>query len=302
MGVTTVHDFVVPSYLRAFQSLHTAGRLHLRAVVTPYVEFLDAMERAGLETGWGDDTLRLGGVKVFADGSIGGHTAALRRPYADQPHSQGKLNWTDAQLRSHVDQAIRAGLQPSVHAIGDAAIDQVLDAYERVPAARRRRLRPRIEHFEIHHPDQVERARDLGVVLSMQPNFVGTWSDRGGMYHLRFGDDRYRRNNEFARILRAGATLAFGSDCMPFDPWWGLECALRPPHAGQRLPLPQALHAYTHGAAYGLRLDGHRGSLRPGHAADLLLLDGDWRRSGGVAATRVRAAWIGGRPVHGRPA
>jgi len=301
VGVTTVHDFVVPGYLRAYQAVQRQGRLKIRVQATPYVETLHAWTQTGLETGFGDGHLRTGGVKLFADGTIGGHTAALRKPYGDRPDDHGKLNWTDAQLQHHVDAAAHAGLQPSIHAIGDAAIDQVLGAYARVPAAQRRRLRPRIEHFEVHSRDQVERARELGVILSMQPNFVGAWSRLGALYHQRFGDDRYKRNNEFRTIRRTRAHLAFGSDCMPFDPWWGLESVVRAPHAGQRLPIEDALRAYTLGSAYGLGLEAHRGSLGPGKDADFLLVEGDWKRPGGLARTRVRATVIGGKTVQGRP-
>lgn len=299
LGVTTVHDFVTPTYFRAFQTMHRAGRLKIRAQATPYVESLPSLVDAGVETGLGDDRLWVGGVKVFADGSLGGHTAALREPYGDH-EGHGKLNWTDAQLRAHVDAAGAAGLQPSIHAIGDAAIDQVLDAYSRLKAPVRRRLRPRIEHFEVHHPDQVERARDLGVVLSMQPNFVGTWSAKGGMYEDRLGHGRYRRTNEFRALLAKGASLAFGSDCMPFDPWWGLESAVRAPHAAQRLTPEAALWQYTAGSAYGLRHEATLGRLAPGHKADLVVVRGDWRRKGGLAKTRVAATMVSGRVVSGR--
>jgi predicted amidohydrolase YtcJ len=300
LGVTTIHDFVVPGYLRAFQAVAAAGRLRIRVQATPYVETLDAWSQTGIETGFGGGHLRAGGVKLFADGTIGGHTAALRQPYGDEPTNQGRLNWSDAQLGGHVETAARAGLQPSIHAIGDAAIDQVLAAYARLEAGRRRRLRPRIEHFEVHDRDQVDRARDLGVVLSMQPNFVGAWSRRGHLYHQRFGDDRYRRNNEFRSIRRLGARLAFGSDCMPFDPWWGLESVVRAPHPAQRLPLEEALSAYTLGSAYGLGREDELGSLEPGKRADFLVVQGEWQRPGGLSGTHVRATVVGGRTEHGR--
>ncbi len=301
LGVTTVHDFVIPHYLAAYRRLRRLGRLRLRAQLTPYIEYLPRLLDGRLWRGPADDHLWLGGVKTFTDGSIGGHTAALRKPYADDASNRGRLNWEEKKLTARVTRAARAGLQPSLHAIGDAAIDQVLAVYRRIPPRQRGRLRPRIEHFEIHTRDHVETARGLGIVLSMQPNFVGEWSLPGGLYDHRFGDARAHRNNQFRRILAAGARLAFGSDCMPLDPWWGLEAVARAPHPGQRLPIEAALRAYTGGSAAGLRREGELGVLRKGALADLVVVRGDWRRRGGLARTRVLATMVGGRWVHGKP-
>lgn len=294
LGVTGVHDFVVRAYLRGYAAAHRAGALRLRVRATPYVESLDALVRTGLPTGFGDDQLQLGGVKVFADGSLGGHTAALGQAYEDAPGDRGRLNWGDATLRGFVEAAVGADLQPSIHAIGDAAIDQVLGAYEQVPAAARRRLRPRIEHFELHTAEHVRRARRLGVVLSMQPNFVGEWSRPGGLYAKRLGRRRCVRNNEFRRIVDAGARLAFGSDCMPLDPWFGLHGCVHAPYPGQRLRLEEALRAYTAGSAWGLGWERTTGALRPGLRADLALVAADWKRADGIRNARVEATMVDG--------
>lgn len=296
LGVTTVHDFVIPNYLAAFARLRRRGRLRLRVCASVH-----AGDLPSARTPVADDRLWLAGVKAFADGSLGGHTAALHRAYADQPGNRGRLNWSDAALGRLVRAAARAGRRPSLHAIGDRAIDQVLNAYETLAPARRVRLRPRLEHFEVHTDEQVERARALGVVVSMQPNFVGEWSRRGGLYHRRFGDDRYRRNNEFRRIRDAGAHLAFGSDCMPFDPWWGLDAVVHAPHAGQRLGLEEALHAYTAGSAYGVGREKELGRLTPGRRADLVVVRRlRAGRPGELARTRVDATLVEGRWVEGR--
>lgn len=299
LGLTTVHDFVTAQYFRAYQTLHRRGRLKLRVHATPYMESLDALEATGVETGLGDARLRHGGVKAFTDGSLGAHTAALHKPYHDEPEARGQLNYATADLRSNVDRAARAGLQPSLHAIGDAAITQVLDAFARLPAGQRRNLRPRIEHFEVHSRDHVERARELGVVLSMQPNFVGEWNLPGGMYEKRLGSPRFKHLNEFNRIRKAGVALSFGSDCMPLDPWFGLQGAVSAPHASQRLTVNQAIFAYTMGSAYGIRREQDLGSLEPGKRADLVVAEGDWRQKGGVAATKVRATVVNGRLEYG---
>lgn len=294
LGVTSVHDFVVPSYLAAFRRLDHLGQLRLRVVATPYAE--SPQHPRPFDSSPFADTprLRRGGVKAFADGSLGGHTAALRQPYSDARETPGTLNWTPAQLAALLQASAREGRTPSLHAIGDAAIDQVLAAYRRLPRAKARFLRPRVEHFELHHPEHLEQARDQGLVLSMQPNFVGEWSLPGGMYHARLGPRRYRRNNEFREILRAGCRLAFGSDCMPFDPWFGLESVVHAPHLRQRLPIEDALRAYTLGSAFGLGLEADAGSLAPGKRADLVVLRGDWSRRGGMGATRVDRVMVDG--------
>ncbi|HLE47520.1 MAG TPA: amidohydrolase family protein, partial [Candidatus Thermoplasmatota archaeon] len=230
LGVTTVHDFVVPSYLRAFEALHRQGRLRIRAHVSLYVEYLDALAAAGVAGGLGDDRLRLHGVKLFADGSLGGHTAALTEPYADAPADRGRLNFTDAALSERVRTSRSAGLVPSIHAIGDAAIAQAARSLRGVGDAR---LRARIEHFELHTPETVEALVDSNVVASMQPNFVGEWNRPGGLYETRLGSPRYRRINQFKELQRAGVRLAFGSDCMPFDPWFGIAGCVGAPYPSQ---------------------------------------------------------------------
>jgi predicted amidohydrolase YtcJ len=296
LGVTTVHDFVVPTYLRAYQELHRRGRLRIRAHVTPYIEYLDQLSGLGLQTGWGDDRLRLGGVKLFGDGSLGGHTAALRSPYRDEPQNQGKLNWTDAQLQEKIGLAHRSGLQVSAHAIGDAAIDQVVAAYRRLgPSARG--ARHRIEHFELHHAEHHEALRDLGVVASMQPNFVGEWSKGGGMYDARLGQ-RHRRNNEFERLRKTGVRLAFGSDCMPFDPWFGLRACTHAPYRPQRLTAIHALQAYTRGGAWSLHREHDLGALRTGAWADFVIVNWKDPQTTDLSKTKVRATFVGGRQEH----
>jgi predicted amidohydrolase YtcJ len=299
LGVTTVHDFVVPAYLRAYQQLHRHGRLRIRAHVTPYVEYLDPITTLGLQTGWGDDRLRLGGIKLFADGSLGGHTAALRSPYADQPDHQGRLIWPRPDLHDRIRRAHAGGLQVSAHAIGDAAIDEVLSAYRDLgPSARARRHR--VEHFELHAPEHHQMMRDLGAIASMQPNFVGQWSKRGGMYDTRLGK-RHRRNNEFERLRRDGVRLAFGSDCMPFDPWFGLAACTSAPYGAQRMRLTHAIEAYTRGSAFGLHREGDLGILKKGAFADMVLVDWQDARPKDLARTTVLTTWVDGRIEHQAP-
>lgn len=291
LGITTVHDFVVPGYVGAYQRLREAGRLKLRAHVSLYIESLDALEAAGIRTGWGDDRLRLSGVKLFADGSLGGHTAALHAPYKDTPDSTGRLNFEPRQLNGLIERADRAGLRVSAHAIGDRAIDEVASALR----GRSRRLRHRIEHYELHTDASEEILSHERVVASMQPNFVGAWNRRGGLYEQRIGT-RARRANEFRRLQKAQIAVAFGSDCMPLDPWFGLESCTRAPHAFQRLPFEEALRCYTAAGADALG-ETDVGRLRVGSHADFVLVRLDPRRP---SAAEVRATFAGGVEAYRR--
>lgn len=289
LGVTTVHDFVVPNYLRAYQRLHARGRLGIRAHLSLYVEYLDGLERAGLGAGWGDDRLRLHGIKLFGDGSLGGHTAALHEPYHDTA-GRGKLNWTDAALGDAFRRAHASDLHISAHAIGDAAVDQIARTFRSLKGTRRHR----IEHYELHTDESIDILRRHHLVASMQPNFVGEWSRPGGMYHKRLGTSRNRHNNEFKRLLKEGIALAFGSDCMPFDPWFGLESCVKAPFSAQRLSFDEALAAYTRGSAWGIGRERDLGVLKPGFLADLNVVALDPRKP---SKTRVLETYVGGRRV-----
>ncbi len=298
-GITSVHDFVHPMYFRGWQTLHRRGKLRLKVTATPYVQAMEGMLDLGLETRFGAPPLRLGGVKLFADGSIGAHTAALTKEYGDDGGNLGRLNYTEEQLQEIFDQAQDGGLQISVHAIGDAAIDQVLERMELLPKKDRERLRHRIEHFEMGRQEHWQKANDLGLVVSMQPNFLGgDWSEKDGMYSDRFGDKRYKETNQLRKMYDDGIPIAFGSDCMPLDPWFGLEQTVNAPFPAQRLKIEEALECYTKNAAFGIHADKDRGVLEKGRAADLIVVEGDWKKEGGIAATKVHATAIDGQWVH----
>jgi predicted amidohydrolase YtcJ len=255
--------------------------------------------------------LRDGGLKVFLDGSLGGRSAALREPYLDapadlssdcgglahappeeqarrgsrfgcvgHPHPQGTLNWSDADVRRLFARAHDAGVQVHAHAIGDGAIDQGLAFFGELAAREDvegrgwngNALRHRFEHFEIAHDGQVARTAELRIVSSSQPNFVGTWSAHGGMYHGRLGE-RFRLNNRFQAMKRAGLHVAFGSDGMPFGPLVGIQAAVSHPEPEQRMALREALWHYTAASAWSLHWESEIGTLAPGSFADLVVLD-----------------------------
>ncbi|HEV8594768.1 MAG TPA: amidohydrolase [Thermoplasmata archaeon] len=297
LGITAVHDVVGATHVRAYQELRRQDRLELRAYLMPYAELLDSYLAAGLRTGFGDDWLRLGALKVFADGSFGARTAALFDPYDDEPRATGQLIQSPKELTSLLAKAHGAGFQLAVHAIGDRGVDVVIEAFSRVlDREPRDDHRHRIEHAELFPEDGLERTKAMGLVASMQPNFVARWSQPGGLYERRLGQSRLSRNNPYREILDAGIPLAFGSDGMPYGPLYGIAGAARAPWDGQRITASEALRAYTCGGAFAGFAESDVGSLLPGRCADFVVLSADPRREPDPS---VVATVVGGRVVHG---
>lgn len=297
LGVTSVHDIIKPSYLRAYQGLRARGALKLRVYLNPKVEHAKELIKAGLQTGFGDGWLRLGAVKLFADGSIGAGNAALGEPYLDRK-GRGQLNYSDEELFRIVKEARQAGWQVMAHAIGDRAIESTLRVYER--AGVRSQDRYRIEHLELPTEQHLERAARLGIVASMQPNFVN-WSKPGNMYEARLGGERTSRASPHRLVLDAEIRLACGSDCMPLGPLFGIHQAVNAPHPAQRLTVEEALRWYTQGGAYASFEEGLKGSLAPGKLADLVVLSADpFKHPQEIENIQVEMTFVGGELVFSR--
>jgi len=289
-GVTMVHDMVRRSKApQVYRDLDLRGELTLRVRINYWADHLDSLIDAGLRTNHGSDMVRTGAVKSYTDGTFGGRTAKLHEPYADDADETGTWVLDPDEIRDLAARADDHGFQVTLHAIGDAAIDAVLDAYEGTddPEA----ARHRIEHSELASDDAIERMADLGVVASMQPNFH-KWGFEDGLYDARLGDRRTDANR-LPAYLDAGAPLAFGSDCMPLDPLLGVHYAVNAPSEGQSLGVTEALRAYTAGAAYAGFDEDRLGTLEAGTRADFVLLDeSPWEQPGridevGVALTAV---------------
>jgi predicted amidohydrolase YtcJ len=288
MGLTGVHDFDRREAFMALQSLHAQGRLKLRVTKNIPVESLEDAARIGLRTGFGDDWLRIGSVKAFMDGALGPRTAAMFQPYAGEPENRGILNMDGEGLFEHARLAADTGLGMTVHAIGDRAVHEVLDAYEQLRAYESQQglpaLRHRIEHVQVVHPDDAARLARLQVVASMQP--IHATSDMP--VAERYWGERCALAYAWRTQLDRGATLAFGSDA-PVEspnPFWGLHAAVTrrradgsPGAAGwhpeQRLTFSEALAAYTIGPAFAAYMEDRLGRLAPGHLADMIVLEQD---------------------------
>ena len=299
LGITSVHDIVDDRHMRAYQRLRRQGRLAIRAYLCPYDDLLDPLTAAGMQTGFGDEWLRLGPIKVFADGSLGARTAALHHAYEDA-RGNGQLNRPPRDLTALLAKAHRAGLQLAVHAIGDRAIDATVGAFERIlDRDPRDDHRHRIEHFELPTDEALSRMKELGLVASMQPNFVARWSGPGGLYERRLGGDRLRRNNPFRLVRRRRIPLAFGSDGMPYGPLYGLGGAVAAPFESQRLTMVDAIRSYTAEGAYAAFAESEVGTLAVGKLADFVVLSGDPREAD-PRTVAVEATIVGGDVVFRR--
>ena len=217
---------------------------------------------------------RVGG-DIFIDGSFGSHTAALSEPYYDKPSTCGTLFFDQETINDFVEQAHRNGIQVSVHAIGDRAIDQILNAYEKVmkkyPDIY---LRHRIEHFELPTDDQIERASKLDVILSVQPAYEYYWGELGGMYAYRLGNKRRNNTNPFRKYIESNITITGGSDChvTPCNPLLGIHSAVNHPIEKYALTVDEAVRMFTINGAIAVNDIKNKGSLEANKLADFVVL------------------------------
>jgi hypothetical protein len=242
-----------------------------------------------------DPWLRVLGIKLFLDGSLGARTAALRAPYADQPTTRGALLYPTPELRALVQEIDAAGLQLMVHAIGDAALDQALEVLAPLTAGGNPH-RHRLEHVEVTPPDLVEKLGRSGLQACLQPNFAARWSQPGGMNEQRLGD-RLAYCNAYRTLLEAGLPIAFGSDCMPLGPMVGLCGAIEHPLRTERIGAAAALERYTAAGAYLTHSETRHGCIAPGYVADFVLLSADPIAGAPPGSTRVVATWLEGERV-----
>jgi predicted amidohydrolase YtcJ len=312
LGVTSVHDMLDSfAALPTYQKLHREGLLTCRITLYTPLAQIDRWGAVHVQRGFGDDWLRIQGGKGFADGSLGSTTAWFHEPYSDDERTRGlpMPELGDGTLAGWLQQCAHLGLQPAVHAIGDAANEKVLDLFAAVEDLRP--LRPRIEHAQHLRAADIGRFAQLGVVASMQPYHAvddGRWAEK------RIGAARCRTTYAFADLLAAGAALAFGSDwpVAPLSPWLGLHAAVtRATIDGaqpdgfvpeQKIGLEAALGAYTRGGAFAGFADDRLGMLRAGFLADLLVVDGDLLAMppAELRHVQVRMTMVGGRIVHER--
>jgi len=308
-GVTSVESMGTWEDVATYRRAHDAGRLRTRIyAVVP----LDTWERLRDEVaahGRGDAWLRIGGLKGYADGSLGSHTAWMLAPFKDGDGTGLSVTPPET-LYQRVAGADAAGLQVMIHAIGDRANRTVLDVYERVAREHGKRDRRfRIEHAQHLAPEDVPRFGALGVVASMQPYHC---IDDGRWAESLIGPERAKTSYAWRALIDSHATLAFGSDwhVSPATPIEGIYAAvtrrtLDGAHPGgwvpeQRITVDEALRAYTWGGAYASFDEAQRGKLAPGQLADIVAIDRDLLHVSAVdiADAHVATTIVGGRIVY----
>jgi predicted amidohydrolase YtcJ len=283
---------------RVYRDLDAAGELTARVRVNYWSDHLDALREVGLSTNDGSDMVETGAIKSYTDGSFGGRTARLSEPYADAPEETGQWVVDPDELAATVAEATAAGYQFTAHAIGDEAVDAVLDAYEEESHVDPGEARHRIEHVELADDAAIERLAETDVVASVQPNFL-KWAGDDGLYEARLGPERTAATNRYRDMLDAGVRLAFGSDGMPMDPLLGVHHAVNAPAEAQRLTVTEALRAYTLGAAYAGFDEDRLGTVEPGKRADFAVLDSSpWDEPEAIREIGVAMTVVDGEVVY----
>jgi predicted amidohydrolase YtcJ len=277
LGVTAVHSMDTAEGFGSWQRLRAQDRLPIRITYNLPLVDLPHAERMGVRSGWGDDWLRIWGVKAFLDGSLGSRTAEML-------DGSGTPRLTQADLIDLVDRASRAGLNVCLHAIGDGAVRRALDAL----APRRDAgpgWRPRIEHAQCVNPKDMKRFARVGVIASMQPIHAVADRELADMEWPDVTAHAYA----WGALAGAGARLAFGSDAPveTADPLAGIEAATvwrrkAKWHPELSVSRAAALRAYTAGAAYAVGMERDAGTLRAGKLCDITVVD-----EAGVVATIV---------------
>jgi predicted amidohydrolase YtcJ len=291
LGITGIHDFDNQECLLALQILRERGQLHLRVLKQFNKQYLPSALAMGLRTGFGDDWIRLGALKIFADGALGAHTAAMLEPYDHEPDNVGIVVTDEAEMFDLISRATRVGIASTVHAIGDRAVRMVLNVFQRVRALEADlgilpvQRRHRIEHVQLIHPDDVGRLAELKLIASMQP--IHATSDY--LIADRFWGARAAFSYNPRLQLDRGVPVVFGSDS-PYDllgPIPAVHAAVTRRRADgapgpdgwypqARVSLDEALHAHISAPAFCAGMEDRVGRLRPGMLADLVVLDRDW--------------------------
>jgi hypothetical protein len=312
-GVTSVQDMSAGNDVGVYQTLLERGEMKTRVYAVSPLPDWQRLGRVGIRRAFGNDMLRIGGLKGFADGSLGSTTALFFEPYLDAPNTSGLPGdemFPEGAMLKRVEAADAAGLQVMIHAIGDKANDAILNIYEQVAkehGARDRRFR--IEHAQHLRAQDIPRFGRGHVVASMQPYHCiddGRWAEK------RIGRERARGTYAFRTLLDSGAVLAFGSDwsVAPLDPVLGIYAAatrrtLDGKNPGgwvpeQKITVEEAARAYTVGSAYAEFAEQVKGTITPGKLADLVILDRDIFKidPAEIEKVNVRVTVMDGRVIY----
>jgi len=293
-GVTGIHNFEGSDAFEAFEILEQRGDLTLRVLSGISASRLDAALSLRLKSGFGGELHRIGGLKLFCDGALGSHSAAMFEAYLGEPENKGILlsrqdgvsSVEKDRLLQLARKASNGGVSLAIHAIGDKANRIVLDILDEINgnANCQFAMRHRIEHAQHLHPDDIPRFGKLGVIASVQPVHLPADIDTAEKY---LGEERCQTTYPFKSLLKAGAHLCFGSDApvASINPLEGISAAINrtrfdgTPKGGwypeQKLTIYEVLSGYTIGAAYASYQEKFLGSIEVGKAADFSILNED---------------------------
>jgi predicted amidohydrolase YtcJ len=305
-GVTSVGNFDDIANFELLQEYHQSRGLKLRVRQYIPVRFLEQLLSLKLRSGFGDNRLAIAGVKIFADGSLGSQTALMFEPFAGSRKNAGVEVTSEAEMKDQIRRAAGGGLACAVHAIGDRANSQTINAFEALPK-KLWSLRHRIEHVQIIGDDDIARLAHLGLVASVQPSHCSS-----DIYLIsKYLGKRSSMAYSFKTLLKAGSRLAFGSDAPieKLDPVAGIWSAVtrksfdrRHTHRpDQRLAVGDAIRGFTSGIAYALGDESSYGVISPGYYADLILLEQNPAKvpTDQLRELRVAATFLEGECVHG---
>lgn len=311
LGVTSVQN-MNPEFvdIAIYNELLDEGKLTTRIYAAPLITQVDDEVKIGIRRAFGGPYLRIGGVKAYADGSLGSATAYFFEPFSDQPGNRGLLSdemHPISLMRDRMMRADAAGLQLCTHAIGDAGISAILDIYEEIEKDHGKTDRRwRIEHAQHMAAKDFDRMAQLHVIASVQPYHAiddGRWAER------RIGHDRATRTYAFRTFLDHGIRLALGTDwnVAPLNPMLTLYAATtratldgKNPNGWfpeQKLTIKEAIEAYTMGSAYAEFQESEKGSITAGKMADMVLLSDDVLTVDPVRIRDVKVfkTWVGGK-------
>jgi predicted amidohydrolase YtcJ len=301
-GCVGVTSFDNVNGFEVLQSLDVAGKLPVRVVYHfPHDRTTEDMVLR-MKTGFGSEYLKIGGIKIFADGALGSQTALMLKPFVGSKDNVGIEATSPDELRHIVGKATKAGMACAIHAIGDRANRNVLDAFEGVGRHMSSRFRHRIEHCQIVHPQDIKRFAALKVVASMQPSHATADIDLMKRYLGKRQKDSYR----FRTLAKLGLTMCFGSDAPiePLNPLHGIYAAVTGKAIGGRIcfnpretiTVAQAVKGFTIAGADAVGDSDRRGNLMAGKKADFIVLDRDIMRLDAeqITKTNVTATYING--------
>lgn len=285
LGVTSVQDMSAGTDVGVYQEMIWLGKLKTRVYAVSTLSDWQRWQRTGIHSGFGSEMLRVGGLKGFADGSLGSTTAWFYKPYLDSPNTVGLPSDEMPKIAERVLAADKAGLQVMIHAIGDRANDEILKAYAdaaKANGARDRRFR--IEHSQHLTAEAIKNFGSQKVIASMQPFHA---IDDGRWAFKRLDSKRLKGTYAFRSLLDNGATLAFGTDWFvaPLNPMWGIYAATtrrtldnKNPNGWlpeQKITVEEAVRAYTQGSAFAEFQENVKGTIAVGKLADLVILSDD---------------------------